>query len=92
MKRMLTAVFCLTLAGAATWTSLASEPVATQTTPTVGACCTADGNCQVLEPAECSAQNGNYIGDFTSCETGTCFPPSADELLTWGRIKVRYRR
>jgi hypothetical protein len=53
-----------------------------------GACCFADGSCQILSPDRCSEAGGNYLGDNTSCDD--C-PPVATETTTWGTIKANYR-
>jgi spore coat protein A, manganese oxidase len=37
-----------------------------------GACCLPGGECQVLSPAECISQGGNYQGDGTTCTPNPC--------------------
>ncbi|MFQ5805796.1 MAG: hypothetical protein ACE5I3_05030 [Phycisphaerae bacterium] len=43
--------------------------------PTLGACCYPDGTCEVLTADECSATDGEYQGDFTTCDPNPCPPP-----------------
>jgi len=48
-----------------------------------GACCLADGTCDTLTQAQCSAANGTYQGDGSSCTPGLCpivLAPYADPL------------
>ncbi|HXR79605.1 MAG TPA: multicopper oxidase domain-containing protein, partial [Saprospiraceae bacterium] len=40
--------------------------------PPHGACCLPDGTCQELTANQCTAQDGNYQGDGTSCDQVTC--------------------
>ena len=56
----------------------------------MGACCFADGACQLREESQCEDEQGSYQGDGTVCEPGLCIPIPV-ESSTWGRIKVRYR-
>jgi spore coat protein A len=40
-----------------------------------GACCFADGACQILTGAQCGAASGTYQGDGTSCDPTPCPQP-----------------
>lgn len=42
------------------------------TPPSSGACCLPIGTCATLTPAQCSAQNGTYQGNNTTCTPGLC--------------------
>jgi hypothetical protein len=46
--------------------------------PTDGACCFADGTCQVMEAQACAAAGGSYQGDGTVCDPNPCPPPPAE--------------
>ncbi|MCB9465604.1 MAG: hypothetical protein H6682_18085 [Candidatus Eisenbacteria bacterium] len=37
-----------------------------------GACCLADGSCEVLFPEDCNASGGSYQGDGTVCDPNPC--------------------
>jgi hypothetical protein len=37
-----------------------------------GACCSADGTCQVIAAAACADQGGTYQGDNTTCDPNPC--------------------
>ncbi len=39
----------------------------------VGACCLADGSCNVLSPTECAAAQGVFRGSGTVCHSSVCF-------------------
>jgi hypothetical protein len=39
-----------------------------------GACCFADGSCQLLTAAECVAAGGQYFGDNVPCDPNPCVP------------------
>ena len=59
--------------------------------PATGACCIGEqGYCAVLTADECSAQNGRYAGDGTTCEPNPC-EPTPTEAMTWGHVKSMYR-
>ena len=45
--------------------------------PVVGACCFADGHCERLADAECTAAGGTYQGDNTACDPNPCPQPPA---------------
>jgi hypothetical protein len=47
-----------------------------------GACCFADGACADLMVTQCAAQNGEFIGEGTSCQTTDCAAPVAAPLLS----------
>jgi hypothetical protein len=56
--------------------------------PPLGACCFPSGLCSELSGADCEAQQGNYLGDGTSCvpnpcgqPEACCFPDGACQLL-----------
>jgi hypothetical protein len=55
-----------------------------------GACCFADGSCQVLTSAECSSQGGSYQGNDTDCDPNPC-EVVPTQSTTWGQIKSLYR-
>lgn len=76
----------LVLAAAAAVSNVGAAPKAAE-----GACCLPTGACIVTTPAGCDAQSGLYIADNQSCDARTCDPPSGAELVTWGKIKSRYR-
>ena len=40
-----------------------------------GACCFGDGNCELLTAEECANAEGNYEGDFISCNYASCPMP-----------------
>ena len=42
-----------------------------------GACCSDDGSCLELSPANCSAQGGSYQGNGTDCVPNVCPQPGA---------------
>ncbi len=42
-----------------------------------GACCFADGTCQVLTQADCDFQSGSYQGDGSACDPNPCLQPEA---------------
>ena len=43
--------------------------------PVLGACCFADGHCDRLGEAECTAAGGTYQGDNTACDPNPCPQP-----------------
>jgi hypothetical protein len=43
--------------------------------PPTGACCFADGHCQVLTVSGCTGLGGTYQGDNTTCDPNPCPPP-----------------
>jgi hypothetical protein len=53
-----------------------------------GACCYADGTCEITTRDRCDAAGGNYLGDDSVC--ADC-PPVATETTTWGSIKANYK-
>lgn len=55
-----------------------------------GACCFADGSCQVMVQADCAGQGGTYQGDNTDCDPNPC-EVVATQPTTWGQIKSLYR-
>ena len=59
-------------------------------TPAMGACCFADGSCEVRTIDECLIQQGSYQGDDTLCTPDLC-QPTPVEQTSWGRIKQRFR-
>ena len=61
--------FCLFLQG-----DLAIRAVVNCADPT-GACCFADGSCQVKTAAQCSQAAGTYRGDGTTCSPNPCPAP-----------------
>ncbi|HLO42452.1 MAG TPA: GC-type dockerin domain-anchored protein [Phycisphaerales bacterium] len=44
--------------------------------PGVGACCLPNGSCQVLTESSCLSQAGQYKGDGSACNAGTCPAPT----------------
>ena len=60
-----------------TWSSLSC-------TPGVGACCFADGSCDVMAVGDCSAAGGTYAGDGTDCTTANCPQPLGACCTTTG--------
>jgi hypothetical protein len=46
--------------------------------PATGACCHADGSCDVWTEAECNAQEGHWQGAATTCDPNPCWPECAD--------------
>lgn len=66
------------------WDNIDIHEVATAT----GACCFADGTCQILTGTDCAGAGGTYQGDGTACEPNPCpQPPNPVEVHTWGSIK-----
>lgn len=55
-----------------------------------GACCFADGHCEILYSYQCYDQGGDYQGDNSGCNPNPC-EPSPVKITTWGRIKGDYR-
>jgi len=56
-----------------------------------GACCIGDqGECRVMDPSDCDAQNGEYQGDWSTCDPNPCIPVPT-KSTTWGQIKGGYR-
>ncbi len=53
------------------WTRLNPEQDAIAGSPS-GACCHADGTCEILSQSDCEADGSFYQGDGTDCETGCC--------------------
>ncbi|MCP4584188.1 MAG: hypothetical protein GY839_21460 [candidate division Zixibacteria bacterium] len=43
-----------------------------------GACCFEDGSCAVLSPADCAIAEGDYQGDWVSCDPNPCPQPVWD--------------
>ncbi len=43
--------------------------------PPTGACCFADGYCQILTVSGCAGLGGTYQGDNTTCDPNPCPPP-----------------
>jgi hypothetical protein len=61
--------------------------------PTVGSCCIGD-TCFLLDPIQCEAQGGLYLGDDTPCVGVPCNAVPVRESMsveTWGRVKSFYR-
>jgi hypothetical protein len=64
--------------------------------PPQGACCFADGRCELLTADECSLGGGEYQGDSTGCDPNPCppplgaccFPDGVCELLTADECSV----
>jgi len=48
----------------------------------LGACCFATRACQDLLAFQCAAQNGDFIGDGTSCQAIDCAAPVAAPMLS----------
>ena len=55
-----------------------------------GACCFADGHCEVLNPSGCDYYGGQYQGNYTPCDPNPCVP-SQTKSTTWGQIRGAYR-
>jgi hypothetical protein len=53
----------------ANWTSLNCQAG-------VGACCLANGTCNLTTPQDCQGLGGTYKGDGTNCQTDTCPAPT----------------
>lgn len=60
---------------------LAGAPAALANLP-LGACCFANGGCQNLMVTQCDGQNGDFIGEGTSCQQIDCAAPVAAPLLS----------
>jgi hypothetical protein len=56
----------------------------------MGACCFADGHCDILTAPDCQGQQGHFVGTGIACNPYPCSPVPV-EKTTWGRIKVLYR-
>ncbi len=55
-----------------------------------GACCFANGSCQLLAAAACAAAGGQtYLGDGTACETSPCPASGVAETEVAGAVNVR---
>ena len=52
-----------------------------------GACCFADGSCQILPPSACAAAGGTFLG--LSCEPNPCLQPPAEGACCIG-IECRW--
>jgi hypothetical protein len=48
----------------------------------LGACCFANGACQDLVSFQCETQDGDFIGDGTSCQAIDCAAPVAAPMLS----------
>jgi predicted outer membrane repeat protein len=55
-----------------------------------GACCFVDGSCLLVEQSLCADQQGNYLGDGTTCAPNPCQSIPV-QRATWGWIKAGYR-
>jgi hypothetical protein len=55
-----------------------------------GACCRANGHCEILDVVVCEENGGQSHGPCSQCEPNPCFPVPALEA-TWGAVKARYR-
>jgi hypothetical protein len=58
--------------------------------PTLQACCTADGQCSMQFPGECTLVGGTPAGPGTTCTPDPCGPTPA-RRSSWGRLKASYR-
>jgi hypothetical protein len=58
--------------------------------PTLQACCTADGQCSMQFPGECTLVGGTPAGPGTTCTPDPCGPTPA-RRASWGRLKASYR-
>jgi len=64
-------------AGAATFTNNANTGfVVTLPPPPVGACCTGVSCSGPVSQTDCTTGGGTYQGDGSTCDAGTCAPPS----------------
>ncbi len=61
---------------------LVGLPPAAFATVSVGACCLANGTCTEVDVFSCEQQNGDFIGDQTSCQAIDCAAPVAAPLLS----------
>lgn len=61
-----------------------------QVLPTLQACCTADGQCSMQFPGECTLLGGTPAGTGTTCTPDPC-TPTPTTRATWGRLKATYR-
>lgn len=59
-------------------------------TPTLQACCLADGTCSMQFPGECTLLGGSPGGDGTSCSPSPC-GATLTRARTWGAVKTIYR-
>jgi hypothetical protein len=46
-----------------------------------GACCFADGHCEVLTATDCSTAGGLYLGNGTTCDPNPCYQPQM--IYSW---------
>ena len=56
--------------------------------PASGACCFANGSCQVLTSANCSGMSGTYQGNGTSCTPNPCPQPTGACCFNNGTCQV----
>jgi hypothetical protein len=54
------------------------------------ACCSSDGSCSIMLPAECQASGGTPLGVGTSCTPNPC-EPTPTRAKSWGTLKTIYR-
>lgn len=59
-------------------------------TPTPEACCSADGQCSMEYPGECTLLGGTPLGPGSTCTGGPCGPTPATRR-SWGELKTLYR-
>lgn len=59
-------------------------------TPTLQACCSADGSCSMQYPGECTLLGGLPLGPGSTCTSGPCGPTPV-RRSTWGALKTIYR-
>ncbi len=54
-----------------------------------GACCFADGSCQILLEAECSGAGGDFQGSGTDCDTADCPQPATGACCIDAACSIR---